>query len=166
MQCREILSGLQHQGYSLARRNARPRRVRRLRPAPDPPAQPARLQASCFIATARCDGRLVGLLRLIGDGAYILHIADLMVHPSQQGRGVGRRLVQLAIDYAVREGIGVGDGLGEFTLFAATGAEGFYRKLQFASLPNGMFYADCEERVQAAAETRQHWRSSTEGNQP
>lgn len=124
------------------------------------------LQASCFIATARCDGRLVGLLRLIGDGAYILHIADLMVHPSQQGRGVGRRLVQLAIDYAVREGIGVGDGLGEFTLFAATGAEGFYRKLQFASLPNGMFYADCEERVQAAAETRQHWRSSTEGNQP
>ena len=30
------------------------------------------LAGSLFIATARCDGRLVGMLRLVGDGAYIL----------------------------------------------------------------------------------------------
>lgn len=110
------------------------------------------LQASCLTASARQDGRLVGLLRLVGDGAYILHVADLMVHPDCQGRGVGRQLVQMAIDYATREGVGVGDGFGELTLFAASGAEGFYHKLQFASVPNGMFYADCQERRQAALE--------------
>ena len=32
------------------------------------------LAGSIFIATARCEGRLIGLVRLVGDGAYILRV--------------------------------------------------------------------------------------------
>ena len=39
------------------------------------------IAGSLFIATARHHGELVGLIRLVGDGAYILHMADLEVHP-------------------------------------------------------------------------------------
>ena len=53
------------------------------------------IAGSRFIATARADRKLIGLLRLVGDGAYILQLADMMVHPSFQLRGVGRRLAEL-----------------------------------------------------------------------
>ena len=36
---------------------------------------------SLFIATARSNGGLIGLIRLVGDGAYILHHAGIAVHP-------------------------------------------------------------------------------------
>ena len=39
------------------------------------------LSGSLFVGTARDQGRLVGLIRLVGDGAYILHVADLEVEP-------------------------------------------------------------------------------------
>ena len=35
------------------------------------------IAGSLFVATARRDGELVGLIRLIGDGAYVLHVADM-----------------------------------------------------------------------------------------
>ena len=39
------------------------------------------------------DGRLVGLIRVIGDGASILYIQDLLVHPDFQNRGIGTALL-------------------------------------------------------------------------
>lgn len=45
---------------------------------------------------AYVSGRLVGLLRAVGDGASIVYIQDLLVHPEYQRQGIGRRLLQAA----------------------------------------------------------------------
>ena len=104
------------------------------------------LDGSLFVGTARVDGQLIGLIRLIGDGAYVLHVADMMVHPAHQRKGVGSRLLQMAIGFARGIATGTGDTHGEFTLFAAANAESFYEKHEFMSVPNGMFLADSPGR--------------------
>jgi len=43
---------------------------------------------------AAYDGdRLVGIIRSVGDGASILYIQDLLVHPEYQHKGIGKRLM-------------------------------------------------------------------------
>ena len=51
------------------------------------------LHGSSHVVTAREDGRLVGLARVVSDGATIAYLQDILVHPEQQGSGVGKRLV-------------------------------------------------------------------------
>lgn len=40
---------------------------------------------------------LVGVIRVVGDGASILYIQDLLVHPSHQRKGIGRKLFEHVI---------------------------------------------------------------------
>ncbi len=42
---------------------------------------------------------IVGMGRLIGDGALFLILVDIAVHPSHQGRGIGKRITQALVDY-------------------------------------------------------------------
>jgi GNAT superfamily N-acetyltransferase len=120
------------------------------------------LAGSVFVATARSDGQLVGLIRLVGDGAYILHIAGLSVHPDFQRQGIGRRLVELAIDFARVSQVGSGRAPGEFTLFANTGADRFYEKLGFTMIPNGMVLTDTEFRRASELRFVQEWQQRRE----
>lgn len=53
--------------------------------------------AQHYIA-ARFEGRLVGLVRVIGDGVYIAYIQDLLVHKDYQGQGIGRQLMLLILE--------------------------------------------------------------------
>ncbi len=115
------------------------------------------IDGSLFVGTARVDGQLIGLIRLIGDGAYVLHIADMMVHPAYQRKGVGSRLLQIAIGFAKGIETGVGDTHGEFTLFAAENAESFYEKHEFMSVPNGMCLADSAARRKAEQTVAERW---------
>ena len=115
------------------------------------------LKGSLFVATGRLHGQLIGLIRLVGDGAYILHIADMMVHPAHGRQGIGSRLVELAIDFAKEIATGTGDTRGEFTLFAAEGAEFFYEKHQFMSVANGMCLADSPARRRAEQTVVDRW---------
>ena len=55
------------------------------------------LQGSSLVVTARRDGRLVGLARIVSDGATIAYLQDILVRPEEQRRGVGRRLVTAAL---------------------------------------------------------------------
>jgi GNAT superfamily N-acetyltransferase len=48
------------------------------------------------VASARRDGHLLGLARVISDGATILHLQDVVVRPAEQRRGLGKRLVKEA----------------------------------------------------------------------
>jgi len=56
------------------------------------------LAGSSRLATARDDGRLVGLARVLTDGASILYLQDVLVAPDHQRTGLGRRLVSALLD--------------------------------------------------------------------
>lgn len=41
--------------------------------------------------------KLVGLVRVVGDGGYIAYIQDLLVDPAYQGQGIGSQLMKLML---------------------------------------------------------------------
>ncbi len=47
--------------------------------------------------TARRSGTLVGLARVITDGATICYLQDVLVHPDARGIGIGRDLVEASL---------------------------------------------------------------------
>ena len=121
------------------------------------------LAGSIFVASTRQNGYLIGLIQLVGDGAYILHLADLEVHPDFQRRGVGQRLMEMAIDFTRENRIGTGENLGEFTLFANVDADAFCEKLGFIPVPNGMVLTDTEARRKWELEFQREWTKKRKG---
>ncbi|MGX7825234.1 GNAT family N-acetyltransferase [Actinokineospora sp. 24-640] len=63
---------------------------------------PSLLQAgvdgASYVVTARQGGRLVGLARALSDGATVCYLQDVLVHPAEQRRGIGRALVGAVLD--------------------------------------------------------------------
>ena len=53
---------------------------------------------SLFSAAAFEDDRLVGMIRVVGDGASIVFVQDLLVMPEYRRRGIGTKL----LDYVIR----------------------------------------------------------------
>lgn len=86
------------------------------------------LLGSRHVVTARRDGALVGLARVVGDGAVIAYLQDVLVHPAAQGQGIGRRLVEevLAPFDAVRQQVLLTD--------AEPGQRAFYEALGFVEV--------------------------------
>jgi len=80
---------------------------------------------------ARQGDRLVGMARLVGDGAIYLYVQDMIVHPEFQGRGVGRRLIQelhaWVAAHCTEEAT--------VALMAAPGAQAFYERLGYEARP-------------------------------
>lgn len=64
--------------------------------AADPETLHRAMRGSSRVATARRDGQLIGLARVISDGATIAYLQDVVVRPAQQRRGLGKRLVEEA----------------------------------------------------------------------
>ena len=56
------------------------------------------LPNSLFYRLARYNGNLVGLIRVVGDGVSIVYVQDLLVHPSYQGRGLGKALLSHVLE--------------------------------------------------------------------
>ncbi|MCA0251093.1 MAG: GNAT family N-acetyltransferase [Actinobacteria bacterium] len=54
----------------------------------------AAVAASLAVVTARLDGRLVGLARVVGDGLTIVYLQDILVVPDLQRTGIGRELLR------------------------------------------------------------------------
>lgn len=54
------------------------------------------LLGSRHVVTARRDGRLLGLARVVGDGATLTSLQDVLVRPEAERQGIGRRLVEAA----------------------------------------------------------------------
>lgn len=52
------------------------------------------LAGSHRVVAARRGGRLVGLARSVSDGATVVYLQDVLVHPEEQRRGVGRLLLE------------------------------------------------------------------------
>ena len=65
-------------------------------------AEPDRLllavRQSLRVATAWVEGELVGLARVVGDGAIIVYLQDVLVRPDQARSGLGTQLVNAVFE--------------------------------------------------------------------
>ncbi len=91
------------------------------------------LQNSVLTVLAIEDGKPIGMGRIVGDGAVICYIQDLIVIPEYQGRGVGQAIIDSLIDY-VKE-IQLPDTQIMLDLMCAVGREDFYKKNGFVARP-------------------------------
>ena len=64
----------------------------------DPVQLSAAIAGSDSVFIALEGDTLIGLARAISDDATVAYIQDILVRPSHQGRGVGRRLLQALLD--------------------------------------------------------------------
>ena len=86
--------------------------------------------------SALLDGQLVGMGRMVGDGAMYWYLQEIIILPEYQKMGIGTKIVNYLIDYAVEH-----SATGTFTTIggvSAKGKEGFYSKLGFDIIPNGI----------------------------
>jgi GNAT superfamily N-acetyltransferase len=63
----------------------------------DPDRLMRALAGSSTVAVAWDGGELVGIARVISDGASIVYLQDVLVRPTAQRAGLGRRLVETAL---------------------------------------------------------------------
>lgn len=92
------------------------------------------LSNGLFTASAMCGDKIVGMGRLIGDGAMYWYIQDVAVMPAYQGRGIGKAIVMRLISYA--EANSLPGSKASIGLIAAKGKEPFYEKLGFTKHPH------------------------------
>lgn len=92
------------------------------------------LDHSDYIISCRDDGLIAGCARIIWDKGYIAYLADVMVRPAYQGRGIGRKVVSECIGYIdsqLKEGWRV-----KIVIVSSKGKEKFYEKFGFQIRPN------------------------------
>ena len=80
------------------------------------------------------DGIVIGMGRLVGDGARIFYIQDLFINPKYQKIGIGTEIVSKLIQYI--KGESIFDTNIKVGLMAAKGKEAFYEKMGFRIRPN------------------------------
>jgi len=93
------------------------------------------LAGACFSACLRREGKLVGLVRAIGDGALYFAVSDVMVVPELRGGGHGATLLKALATYLKR----VARPGASITLQPLAGREPFYEKFGWLRCPSGPF---------------------------
>lgn len=91
------------------------------------------LSNSAYMVTAVDSDKTVGMGRLVGDGIYYI-IADIVVCPDYQKRGIGTKITDMLIEYVSQE-TPVG-GRSSIQLIAEKGVEDFYKKAGFKVIPH------------------------------
>lgn len=92
------------------------------------------LNNSLYILVAYEGKEAVGMGRIVGDGAVICYVQDLIICPKQQGKGLGSELLERLIAYV--DGIRMPETEIMLDLMCAKGRENFYQKHQFIARPN------------------------------
>jgi GNAT superfamily N-acetyltransferase len=92
------------------------------------------LENSLFSVAAVCDGKTVGIGRLIGDGVTDWYLKDIIIHPDYQGKGIGRALMEYLLRHITDNSLP--ETTVTISLLAAKGKEPFYEKLGFRVRPN------------------------------
>ncbi len=91
-------------------------------------AMPASLAGSCTGTVATTpDGTVVGMGRVVGDGAFFFYLQDIAVDPQHGGRGIGSEITERLLAQ-VRDMAG-GDAF--VGLFATEAAATLYRRAGF-----------------------------------
>ena len=90
------------------------------------------LNNSLFHVTIYINQQLIGMGRVVGDGAMYFYIQDVIVEPSHRKLGIGAALMDKIESYlndATKQGATVG-------LLAAQGKEAFYTRYGYMQRPN------------------------------
>jgi GNAT superfamily N-acetyltransferase len=95
------------------------------------------LSNTLFSVIAYDGAEPIGMGRVVGDKAIYLHIADVIVHPNFQGKGVGRLIMNEIMKYIESTG-GRNTNIG---LMASKGREAFYQRFGFIERPAEKFGA-------------------------
>lgn len=93
----------------------------------------AALNNSLFTVAVFENNQAIGMGRLIGDGMYLI-IADIVVSPAYQKKGIGSKIVNILMEHAVKE-LPSGGRI-SIQLISEKGKEPFYEKLGFKRIPN------------------------------
>ena len=91
------------------------------------------LERSLYIVTAYVDGECVGMGRLVGDGAVICYVQDLVIPPQAQGYGIGSLVLSRLTEYV--ESLRLPGTEMMFDLMCAKGRERFYEAHGFLARP-------------------------------
>ena len=93
------------------------------------------LKNSFYLCVAVCDGKPVGMARIVSDGGYTYFITDVIVHPDYQGCHIGTELIRRELDY-IQKDVVAGETV-MVSLMAAYHRESFYEKFGFHTRPFG-----------------------------
>lgn len=91
------------------------------------------LENSLYILTAYEEGKPVGMGRIVGDGAVICYVQDLIVVPEKQKDGLGGQILEGLRKFVEKEGLPGTTMM--FDLMCAKGRESFYSKHGFLARP-------------------------------
>lgn len=99
----------------------------------DPVQAERALDRSLYIVTVYDEDKAVGMGRLVGDGAVISYIQDLIVVPEYQGKKIGSKIIDRLISRA--EELRMPGTVMMLDLMCAKGREQFYEKHGFIARP-------------------------------
>ena len=102
---------------------------------PLPQAEKA-LKNGLFNVSAICDGQVVGMGRLVGDGAMYWYLQEIVVLPEYQGKRIGKSIVNRLLEH-IRSAAMPGTII-DIGLTAVKGKEPFYEKFGFVVRSTGM----------------------------
>lgn len=94
------------------------------------------LQNGLMNVSAIYHGELVGMGRLVGDGAMYWYLQEIIILPRFQRKGIGTMIVNHLVDYAKAN-----SDTGKFTTIGGVSAKGkelFYEKMGFEVISNGI----------------------------
>lgn len=93
------------------------------------------LANSLFTLVALDGGTPVGMARIVGDGGYVFFMCDVIVRPSYQSQGLGRKIIETSLHWL--ENQVEKDETIMVNLMSAMNKEPFYEKLGFHRRPFG-----------------------------
>ncbi|MDD5993979.1 MAG: GNAT family N-acetyltransferase [Clostridiales bacterium] len=93
------------------------------------------LQNSLYILIAMDGDTPVGMARVVGDGGYVYFICDVIVRPSHQSQGLGRKIIENVLSW-LKGQVDEGETI-MVNLMSAMNKEPFYEKLGFHKRPFG-----------------------------
>jgi len=95
------------------------------------------LENSLYGVCAISENIVIGTARVVGDGATVFYIQDVIVKPVYQRMGIGYAMMEKVMDYIGRNACS-GAVVG---LLSAKGKEEFYKRFGFWERPNDNFGA-------------------------